>query len=136
TVFAVLPERAEGTNDTVGAPFFNRVNVPIAMLLLLLTRAGPLLAWRKTSVESLKRNFLLPGLLAIATAVALVALGMRPWRELSYFYSLMAISLSVLVAATVVSEFVRGGRVMAHQKGTGLLAGMVQLTRRNTRRYG
>ncbi len=136
TLFPVLSEWVQGTKVTVGPPFFNRVNVPIAMLLLLLTGVGPLLAWRKTSVESLKRNFLLPGLLAIATAVALVALGMRPWRELSYFYSLMTISLSVLVAATVVSEFVRGGRVMAHQRGTGLLAGMVQLTRRNTRRYG
>jgi cytochrome c-type biogenesis protein CcmF len=48
----------------------------------------------------------------------------------------MTITLSVLVAATVLSEFVRGGRVISRHTGGGLLAGMVQLTRRNTRRYG
>jgi cytochrome c-type biogenesis protein CcmF len=61
---------------------------------------------------------------------------MRPWQDVSYFYSLMAISLSVLVASTIFSEFWRGGRVIAGKSGTNILAGMVQLTRRNTRRYG
>ncbi len=62
--------------------------------------------------------------------------GMRPWQDVSYFYSLMAISLSVLVAATIASEFWRGGRVIARKSNSNILAGMVQLTRRNTRRYG
>jgi cytochrome c-type biogenesis protein CcmF len=61
---------------------------------------------------------------------------MRPWREVSYFYSLMAISLSVLVASTIFSEFWRGGRVIAGKSGSNIVAGMVRLTRRNTRRYG
>jgi cytochrome c-type biogenesis protein CcmF len=61
---------------------------------------------------------------------------MRPWQDISYLYALLTIALSVLVAATVISEFVRGGRVIAGHSGSNLLAGMVQLTRRNTRRYG
>ncbi|HVP43328.1 MAG TPA: cytochrome c-type biogenesis CcmF C-terminal domain-containing protein, partial [Terriglobales bacterium] len=69
-------------------------------------------------------------------AVLLIALGMRPWQDSAVFYSLMAISLSVLVTATVASEFIRGGRVIAEKTGQNLLAAMVQLTRRNTRRYG
>jgi cytochrome c-type biogenesis protein CcmF len=48
----------------------------------------------------------------------------------------MAISLCVLVASTIFSEFWRGGRVIAHKSGSNILAGMAQLTRRNTRRYG
>jgi cytochrome c-type biogenesis protein CcmF len=48
----------------------------------------------------------------------------------------VTICLAVLVAATVVSEFVRGGRVIARHTGSSLASGMVQLTRRNTRRYG
>ncbi|HVP52550.1 MAG TPA: cytochrome c-type biogenesis CcmF C-terminal domain-containing protein, partial [Terriglobales bacterium] len=110
--------------------------LPIGMFLLLLTAVGPLLAWRKTSVESLKRNFLWPAVAAVATAVLLIALGMRPWQDSAVFYSLMAISLSVLVTATVASEFIRGGRVIAEKTGQNLLGSMVQLTRRNTRRYG
>jgi cytochrome c-type biogenesis protein CcmF len=109
-----------------------------------LTAIGPLLAWRKTSLESLKRNFLWPTIGAIAVAIFLMitpqswgsAFGLRPWKDISYFYSLMAIALSVLVTLTVASEFYRGGRVIARHTGQGMFASMVQLTHRNTRRYG
>ena len=136
TLFPVLSEWVQGTKVTVGPPFFNRVNIPVALLLLLLTAVGPLLAWRKTSVESLKRNFLWPTIGALGTGVLLIVLGMRPWNDASYFYSLMTIMLSVLVALTVISEFVRGGRVIARHTGQNLFASMVQLAHRNTRRYG
>jgi cytochrome c-type biogenesis protein CcmF len=136
TLFPVLSEWAQGTKVTVGPPFFNRVNVPVALLLLLLTAVGPLLAWRRTSVDSLKRNFLWPAVGALATGALLVALGMRPWKDVSYFYSLMTIMLSALVALTVISEFVRGGRVIGRHTGQNIFASMVQLAHRNTRRYG
>ncbi len=136
TLFPVLSEWVQGTKVTVGPPFFNRVNVPVALLLLLLTAIGPLLAWRRTSVDSLKRNFMWPAIGALVAGVLLVALGMKPWTDISYFYSLMTIMLSVLVALTVISEFVRGGRVIGRHTGQNLLASMVQLAHRNTRRYG
>src|ERR1700719_2625081 len=136
TLFPVLSEWVQGTKVTVGPPFFNRVNVPVALLLLLLTAVGPLLAWRRTSVESLKRNFLWPAIGALATGVLLVALGMKPWKDVAYFYSLMTMMLSALVALTVISEFVRGGRVIGRHTSQNLFASMVQLAHRNTRRYG
>src|SRR5713101_7974812 len=136
TLFPVLSEWVQGTKVTVGPPFFNRVNVPVALLLLLLTAVGPLLAWRKTSLESLKRNFLWPALGALVVGVVLLVLGLRPWKDVSYLYSLITIMLSVLVALTVISEFVRGGRVIGRHTGQNLFASMVQLAHRNTRRYG
>ncbi len=137
TLFPVLSEWVQGTKVTVGPPFFNRVNIPVAMLLLVLTAVGPLLAWRKTSLESLKRNFRIPVLVGLGVGALLVAIGyVKPWTEQSAFYSLMTITLSVMVATTVISEFVRGGRVIGRHTGQNLVASMVQLTRRNTRRYG
>ncbi len=62
--------------------------------------------------------------------------GMRPWQDISYFYSLMAAALAVFVAVTVGAEFTRGARVIRSHTGMHLAAAMVQLTRRNTRRYG
>jgi len=61
---------------------------------------------------------------------------MRPWHETSEAYSFMAIFLGVLVTATIFSEFWRGARVIDSHTGEGILRGMVQLTHRNTRRYG
>ena len=136
TLFPILSEWVQGHKVTVGPPFFNRVNVPVALLLLLLTAVGPLLAWRKTSFESLKRNFSIPAFAAVATAIVLIALGMRPWQAQSALYSLMTICLAVGVTVTVFSEFVRGGRVIARHTGQTLLGGMVRLWHRNTRRYG
>jgi cytochrome c-type biogenesis protein CcmF len=111
---------------------------------LSLTAVGPLLAWRKTSLESLKRNFLWPALGASVIGIFLVAtppswgsvFGMRPWQDSAYFYSLMAAMLGALVVFTVTSEFIRGGRVISGHTGRSLLASMVQLGHRNTRRYG
>ena len=136
TLFPVLSEWVQGNKVTVGPPFFNRVTIPVALALLILTAVGPLLAWRKTSVESLKRNFAVPALGAVALALILIAAGMRPWKEVSQFYSLMAISLAALVTFTVLSEFVRGGRVISRHTGQNLFASMAQLAHRNTRRYG
>jgi cytochrome c-type biogenesis protein CcmF len=136
TLFPVLSEWVTGHKVTVGPPFFNKVNIPIALCLLLLTAVGPLLAWRKTSFESVRRNFMVPAVIAVIVGVVLAAKGMKPWIDVSYFYSLMAISLSVLVAATIGSEFLRGGLVIARKSNSNIFHGMYLLTRRNTRRYG
>jgi cytochrome c-type biogenesis protein CcmF len=136
TIFPLLSEWVQGHKVTVGPPFFNKVNIPIGLFLILLTAVGPLLAWRKSSLETVKRNFLWPSVFALLVAAALIAGGMRPWTEDAKFYALVAITLSALVVATVVSEFYRGARVISRHTGRNLAASVVQLTRRNTRRYG
>ena len=144
TWFPKISELVQGNKVTVGAPFYNRVAIPVALLLILLTAVGPLLAWRKTSFESLKRNFLWPTIGALALAVFVMItpeswgsiFGLKPWHDISYFYSLMTVFLSALVTFTVASEFYRGGRVISEKTGQGMFASMVQLTHRNTRRYG
>ncbi len=136
TWFPKISELATDRKVTVGAAFYNKVTIPVALLLLLLTAVGPLLAWRKTSLESLKRNFLWPSVGALLIGVILVVSGTRPWNDISYFYALVAAMLAALVAFTVISEFVRGGRVISRHTGQKLLASMIHLWHRNTRRYG
>ena len=65
----------------MGPPFFNQGGYPIALFLLLLTAVGPLLAWRKTSFDSLKRNFVWPALGALVVGILMVAFGVRPWTR-------------------------------------------------------
>jgi len=136
TFFPVLHEWIVGSKVTVGPEFYNKEAFPIALLLLLLTALGPLLAWRMTSVDSLKRNFLWPALGALAIFIGLLIFGVRPWQDATHFYSTMAITLASLVIFTIASEFIRGGRVISRHSGQNLLLSIAQLGRRNTRRYG
>jgi cytochrome c-type biogenesis protein CcmF len=104
--------------------------VPIGLLLLFLTGAGPLLAWRKTSFQSLKRNFTMP--LAIATVVGAVLFlaGIR------HFYAWISLYLSAFVAACTLGEFYKGARTRQRGSGENFLEAVYNLTMRNTRRYG
>jgi cytochrome c-type biogenesis protein CcmF len=130
TLFPVFSRWAQGTQISVGAPFFNKVNVPIGLLLLFLTGVGPLLAWRKTSMESLRRNFGGPVVLALGAGAIGVALGLRN------FYVTICLILCVFVTLTILLEFFRGARVISARTGSNFFAGVAQLTMRNTRRYG
>ena len=114
TLFPVLSEAVRGSKISVGPPFFNRVNIPIAMFLLFLTGVGPLLAWRKTSVESLRKNFGFPLVGGIVAAIIAVALGLRE------FYVTLCLLLSVFVTLTILSEFYRGARVISARTGSNL----------------
>lgn len=130
TLFPVFSEWITGDRISVGAPFFNKVNIPIGLLLLFLTGVGPLLAWRKTSTESLKRNFGWPLLAGVIAGVIAFALGARE------FYSLVCFVLCLFVATTIVREYYRGSKVIRARSGASLAACAIDLTMRNTRRYG
>ena len=130
TLFPVISEAFTGHKVSVGAPFFNRVNVPIGLALLLLTGAGPLIAWRRSSLDSLRRAFLWPAVAAVAASGIVVAAGVR------HFYAAVALGLCAFVAATIVSEFFKGSKAIRARTGQGWLPAMVELTHRNTRRYG
>ena len=140
TLFPVLSEYVKGEKATVGAPFYNRVNIPIGLFLLFLTGLGPLLAWRSTSIRAIRRNFVLPGIAMATTLIGLMIAGIRPWRDgddmHATIFSLMAFTLGAGVVTAITSEFLRGINVIRVQTGRNLFASAVTLTRRNTRRYG
>jgi cytochrome c-type biogenesis protein CcmF len=140
TLFPVLSEYVQGSKVTVGAPFYNRVNIPIGLFLLFLTGLGPLLAWRSTSLRSIRRNFILPAVMMAITAIGLMIGGVRPWLDgddmQSTLFSLVAFTLAAGVITAITEEFLRGAKVVRTQTRKNLLSSAVLLIRRNTRRYG
>jgi cytochrome c-type biogenesis protein CcmF len=140
TLFPVLSEYVQGSKVTVGAPFYNRVNLPIGLFLLFLTGIGPLLAWRSTSLRSIRKNFVLPSIAMAVTFAVCIACGVRPWNAgddmQATIFSLITFTLSAGVITAIAAEFLRGAGVVSTQTGKNLLASTVLLVRRNTRRYG
>src|SRR5262249_27570456 len=109
--------------------------------LLFLTGIGPLLAWRSSSFKSIRKNFVLPCMAGLITSVVVIVCGVHPWEifttsDQGSFYSFIAFTLSAVVVTAIGAEFLRGAGVIARHTGQSLLASVIQLTRRNTRRYG
>jgi cytochrome c-type biogenesis protein CcmF len=130
TLFPILSEAVRGSKITVGPPFFNRVNVPLGLLLLALTGIGPLIAWRKASTANLRRQFVGPLASGGVTLAALLAAGVRD------FYAVTALALAGFVAGTITQEFWRGVRARRRMHGESVPTAFVRLVGRNRRRYG
>jgi len=130
TMFPAISEWIQGTKISVGPPFFNKVNIPIGLILLFLTGVGPLFAWRRTSPASLKKSLAWPVIFFVITGVGLLAAGVR------HFYALVCLALCAFVIVTIVEEFFKGARVRMKTKGENLLAAAANLTWKNKRRYG
>jgi cytochrome c-type biogenesis protein CcmF len=130
TLFPKISEYFTNNKISLDFDWYNRLMVPIGLFLLFLTGVGPLFAWRRTSLESLRRNFQIPGIAGLALAVGLYAAGIRS------YYSLVSFGLCLFVALTVLFEFYKGASAISGKSGQNLLAAAVELTHRNTRRYG
>ena len=130
TLFPTISEAVSGNRIALDAEWYNRLMVPIGLFLLFLTGVGPLFAWRRTSLDSLRRNFQWPGIASLVLVGALLAAGVRQ------FYALISFGFCLFVALTVIMEFYKGARSIAAKNDMNLLRATVELTHRNTRRYG
>lgn len=130
TVFPILSEWFQGEKISVAAPFFNQVNWPLGLALLILTGICPLIAWRKASWKNFRRNFLYPLSVGLLVGIGLVIFGMRNWIALAFFSS------SAFVAMTIAMEFYKGAKARQAIRPTGFLTALKDLTLMNKRRYG
>ncbi|MBV9759839.1 MAG: heme lyase CcmF/NrfE family subunit [Acidobacteriaceae bacterium] len=130
TLFPVIMEALSGEKETIDAPYYNRVNVPIALFLLFLTGVGPLIAWRKSSLSSLRKAFLLPSICGVAVIAALLASGIYQ------IGALLSFGLCAFVASSILAEFWKGSRAIQAKEHLALPRAAFELTWRNTRRYG
>src|SRR3954451_24607590 len=130
-LFPVLSEAVRGVPYSVGPPFYDFFLRTFGLPLLLLTGIGPLVAWRRASLRSLRRGLAWPAAAALAVGAALVAAGAggRP-------AGLAAYSFSAFVLASIAVEFVRGTRARRSLDGGSWPAAFSSLVARNRRRYG
>ena len=130
TIFPVLSEWVRGVKITVGPPFFNAVNAPLAITLLFLMGVGPVIAWRRASLANLKRNFLGPGLAGLGTGLVALLAGLH---SLS---AVLVVSMAVFVLSTMTAEFYYGAAARSRVTGAAWPSALLDLVTRNQRRYG
>jgi cytochrome c-type biogenesis protein CcmF len=85
TVFPLIAQAVNGSQITVGAPYFDRMTMPIVVCILFLMAAAPVLPWRQTTPGMLRTRLFWPAAVAVATLVACVIGGMRGLNPLLAF---------------------------------------------------
>ncbi len=129
TVFPLISEAVRGVKVSVGAPFFNQVNVPLFLGLIFLMGVGPLIAWRRASPANLRRNFVGPLALGTAAAALFWGLGVRS------ALAVLSLALTVFVAATIGLDVWRATRARL-RRGERLVPALGRLLLTHNRRYG
>jgi len=131
TFFPLISEAFTGQEASVGPPWFDQYTVPLALILVLLSGVGPVIAWRRATAANLRRNLLKPALAGVLALGVLAALGLA--REPG---ALLMFGLAVFVLGAVGQELWRGVRARRAMAGGGVPSALVSLVRRNRRRYG
>ncbi len=132
TFFPLISEAITGTQVSVGPPAFRPFVVPLALIIVLLSGIGPIIAWRRVTLAKLRRTFAFPVVVAAAVAVGLLFVSGVTGRAAAY----VMFVFGAFVLATVVQEFQRGVRARRATTSASLPAALVGLVARNRRRYG
>jgi cytochrome c-type biogenesis protein CcmF len=131
TFFPLISEAITGNEASVGPPWFDKYIVPLALVLVLLSGVGPVIAWRHATAANLRRNLLRPAAVGVAVVVVLLVAGVTGSPA-----ALLMFGLSSFVAAVVGQELWRGVRARRAMSDDSAPRALVQLIRRNRRRYG
>ena len=130
TVFPLLAEALDGSRLSVGAPYFNRMAVPLALVLVLLMGVGPLVSWGADRASALGRRLAAPAAVGLAT-VALLGLG-----GLDGVWALLTFGLAAFTGATVVQQVTAATLQVRSTTGAGYPRALVWALRRRRRFYG
>ena len=132
TFFPLISELFTGNKASLAAPWFDRYTTPLAILLVLFTGIGPLLAWRRVSWESAKRVFRLPLIVAAVTLVVLAGFtdaAHKPWALALFVFAAFALT-------GLAQEFWTGAAARRQLTDESMPTALVGLVTRNRRRYG
>jgi len=132
TFFPLISELFTGERASLAAPWFDRYTTPLAILLVLFTGIGPLLAWRRVSWGSAKRVFLAPALVAAAAALALLVLS----DAASHLWAFALFVFAAFALTGLGQELWRGAQARRVLAGGSLPAALLGVVARNRRRYG
>ena len=131
TYFPLISEALTGNEASVGPPWFDRYTVPLALMLVLLSGIGPVIAWRRATLANARRNFLAPLLSALVVLVVLLAAGVTQKP-----FAIAMFCCAAFVLGSIGQEFFRGVRARRAMAGEAAPVALLALVRRNRRRYG
>ena len=95
-LFPLFSNLARDVDVSVSAPYFNRVNGPVLLTIIIIMGIGPLLPWRRTSARSLKRWLIPPGVAALAVVAIFMLSGTTEFWAVIGFAAVSFAAVAVL----------------------------------------
>jgi cytochrome c-type biogenesis protein CcmF len=132
TFFPLISELFTGQKSSLAAPWFNQYTTPLAILLVLFTGIGPLVAWRRVSVSALAGVVARPA--AVAGVAALLLLVFTDAG--SHLLALVTFTFAAFALAALAQEFWRGAAAQRALTGEPPARALARVVGRNRRRYG
>ncbi|CAN5336014.1 heme lyase CcmF/NrfE family subunit [soil metagenome] len=130
TLYPLVAEAVRGVKVSVGAPFFNKMTLPLCASLLFLMGVGPALPWRRATADQAKRKLLAPTVVALLVAVASVVLGTRaPYAVAAFAFGAFALTANL-------GEYALALKARRRTHPESHLVAFIRLVRGNQRRYG
>jgi cytochrome c-type biogenesis protein CcmF len=129
TLYPLAVEVLTGEKLSVGAPYFNATAGPLALALVVVMAAGPLLRWRRDALRALAVRLAIPGAAGIV-AIAAVFLLLPPAGILPRLGLIFAAAVAIASLAPLAGRNLRRtplhiwGMVIAHFGIAVSLAGM------------
>ena len=130
TVYPLISRLTNDEEITVARPFYDQVNGPLMLALVLLMGIGPLIPWRRAGMASVRRTLLPPIIGGLATVAILMVLGLH--KE----YALIGFGLSAFVTTGILMEWYRGTRSRHSSSGENYVVAFLRLIMANRPRYG
>lgn len=130
TVFPLVTEAVRGVKVSVGEPYFNRMAVPIGLLMVFLMGVGPVLPWGRPNMQSLRRDFTWPLAAGFVVALGGLALGLREVLPLLTF------GLCGFAAWVTLRELLLPARQRAAERKEPMLQALLRSLQGNRRRAG
>ena len=128
TLYPLVTE-ALGVKVSIGAPYFNLVTGPFALLLVIVMALGPLMRWRRDRLGEVARRAALPILISVAALLAVILLapgiGILPLLGLVLALGVGAASVAPLWRRNLIrTPLFTWGMVISHFGIAVALAGM------------
>jgi len=120
TVFPLIIEALQNRQIAVGAPFFDKLSMPIGLALLTLMAIAPVLPWRKASTETLRERLFWPAWCGVAALVASLLLGAYGLAPLLTF-TLGGVSAGAAMRQVVLATRRQGWRGLVGRANGGMI---------------
>ena len=130
TVFPLLAEAVTGQRLSVGAPYFDRITIPLLLALLVLMGIGPLVPWGRAAPGTVARRLIAPAAVALSTAGVLGLAGVRGLRPV------VAFAAAAFAVTAIAAQYIGSLRQLRRRQQLSAPVAAVRVLTRRRRFYG